>query len=187
MSSSNVTITQDGQEGEVSLLDIAGMDMAGVEEFEGGFDTTPKGVYHFRCKDAELTSVTYADKKTGNDITRAIIQFEFEIVNVMAFVEDNINPDEWIGKQHRETVFITDVAKGVGQAKAIMSNAGFTGSGSLQELLDAFVGTEFDAPVAQRKGKNDPDHVYANVKIGKIVPHAVEAVAAAGNGGLAIA
>jgi len=182
MSESNVTITQDGVEGEVTLMDIAGMDMAGVEEFEGGFEPTPKGVYHFRCKDAELTSIDMKDKKTGDDITRAIIQFEFEIVNVLAFVDDGINPDEWIGKDHRETIFIQDVLKGVGQAKAIMTNAGFSGTGSLQELMDAFVGTEFEAPIGQRKDKNDPDRIYANIKIGKIMPHQAEVAAAVGGG-----
>jgi len=185
MSDSNVLITNDGTEMSVSLADIAGMDMAQVEEFEGGFDPTPKGVYHFRCKDAELTQIDFKDKKTGEDVTRAIIQFDMEIVNVLAFVDDGINVNDWIEKVHQETVFITDVAKGVGQAKAIMTNAGFTGNASLQELLDAFVGTEFDAPIAHRKNKDDPDVIHANIKIGKIIPHAqAQEATSSGSGGM---
>ena len=36
-------------------------------------------------------------------------------------------------------------------------------------MLDAFCGTQFDAPVKQTKDKNDTDKVYANIVIKKII------------------
>ena len=156
----NVTIKQDGEEADVSLADIAGIDMNNVEAFEGGFEPTPKGVYLFEVKDAGLDTV--------ND--KAVIYFECEVAAVYALVDDDKDPESMIGWKHRESIFVGDLAKSVGQAKAIMQNAGFTGSGTLEQMLDAFCGSQFVAPVKQRKDKNDTDKVYGNIVVGKITP-----------------
>ncbi len=156
----NYVVKNDGEDVEVGLADIAGIDMANVEEFEGGFEPTPKGVYHWRCSDAGLDEV--ADKP--------VIYFESEVVECLGIVHESKTEEEMAGWKHRETIFIQDLAKGVGQAKAIMTNSGFKGSGTLSEMLDAFVGHEFVAPITQRKDKNDTDRIYANLKIGKITP-----------------
>lgn len=161
----NVTVKNANEAGEtvdqeVSLADIAGIDMNNVEAFEGGFEPTPKGVYRFDVKDAGLD--------TMND--KAIIYFDTEVAEVYALVDDDKDPESLIGWKHRETIWISDLAKSVGQAKAIMQNAGFTGSGTLEQMLDAFCGSQFVAPVKQRKDKNDTDKVYANIVVGKITP-----------------
>lgn len=158
--SETFTVKNDGEDVDVGLADIAGIDMSSVEEFEGGFEPTPKGVYHFRCKDAGLDEV--ADKP--------VIYFESEVVECLGLVSEEKSAEDMAGWVHKETIFIQDLAKGVGQAKAIMTNSGFKGSGALSEMLDAFVGHEFIAPISQRKDKNDTDRVYANIKIGKITP-----------------
>lgn len=178
MSENIVTAKLNGADAEIALADLANIDMSGIKENEGGFEPTPKGAYHFRCSDAELTSIS-TDKGE-----RAIIRFSLEIKNVLSFVDSEINPNDWIGKTHEETIFISDVEKGIGQAKCLMTNAGFTATGSLTQLLDAFVGTEFQAPIAQRKDKNDPDRIYANLKFGKIVPYVGEQEASAVGGGI---
>ena len=175
---SNVKITNGDEEQEVTLADIAGIDMATVVENEGGFDSTPKGAYRFKCTDGELTEIEVTNKKTGDKENRAIIRFKFDIVAVHSLVDDDIKAEDWVGKEHQEGIFVNDVAKSVGQAKAIMTNAGFSGTGTLQELMDGFCGTEFDAPIGQRKDKNDPDRVYSNIKIGKITPVAGVGIAA---------
>ena len=156
----NVTIKQGDEEMEVSLADIAGIDMNDVEAFEGGFEPTPKGVYLWEVKDAGLDTIN----------EKAVIYFECECVECYTVLDDEKTEEQMAGWKHRETIFVSDLAKSVGQAKAIMQNAGFTGSGSLTDMLDAFCGSQFIAPVKQRRDKNDTDRVYANLVIGKISP-----------------
>lgn len=179
----NVIVKQDDGDTEVSLADIAGIDMTSVEAFEGGFEPTPKGVYLFDVKDAGLDTITV------DGVDKAVIYFETEIAECYALVDDSIEPESMVGWKHRETVFISDLKKSVGQAKAIMQNAGFSGSGTLEEMLDAFCGSQFVAPIKHRKDKNDTDKIYSNIVVSKITPppeatvqevadgHAVEEIA----------
>lgn len=160
----DVTIKQDGVEADVSLADIAGIDMTSVEAFEGGFEPTPKGVFLFDVKDAGLDQL---ETKNGQS---AIIYFDTEVAECYTLVDDEKDADSMVGWKHRETIFVGDLAKSVGQAKAVMQNAGFTGSGTLEQMLDAFCGSQFIAPVKHRKDKNDTDRVYANIVVGKITP-----------------
>lgn len=169
--SEQVKIKQENEQGEVeemevSLADIAGIDMNAVEAFEGGFESTPKGVYLFECKDAKLDSM---ETKNG---TSAVIQFVLEIADCYAVVSDDpkVTEESMKGKKHTETIFVSDVAKSVGQAKAIMQNAGYNAAGSLEDLLDGFCGSQFIAPIKHRKDPNDSDKIYANLVIKKITP-----------------
>ena len=159
-----VIVKQDDGELEVSLEDIAGIDMNAVEAFEGGFEPTPKGVFLFDAKDAGLDTITV------ENVDKAVIYFELEVAECYALVDDSIEPESLIGWKHRETIFISDLSKSVGQAKAIMQNAGFTGSGTLVEMLDAFCGSQFISPIKHRKDKNDTDKIYSNLLVSKITP-----------------
>ena len=158
-----INIKNDGEEMEVGLADIAGIDMNEVAEFDG-FEATPKGLYDWEVKDAGLDTI---ETKNGNS---GIIYFDLEVTNCHTLIGDDRDPATMIGTKHRETVFIGDVAKSVGQAKSIMQHAGFSAKGKLDELLDAFCGHAFTAPIKQRKDKNDSDKVYANLVIKKITP-----------------
>lgn len=163
----NVTITQQDDQGkdvetEVTIADIAGLDMTGVQEFEGGFEPTPVGVYIFEVKDAELTSI---ETKNG---PRAAVVIKLEAQDCLAVVEGD--PADFKNQKHQETVFIQDLAKGVGQVKAIMTNAGFQAQGTLETLLDAFCGHVFKAKTRQRKDPNDSDKIYSNLVVKSIEP-----------------
>ena len=158
--SDKMIVKNDGEEIEVSLADIANIDMNEVEAFEGGFEPTPKGVYQFLVKDAGLDTI--------ND--KAVIFFELEVEQVLALADDDKDPESLVGWKHKETIFVGDLAKSVGQAKAIMQNAGYVAQGNLETLLDGFCGMSFIAPIGWRKDKNDTDRVYSNIKVGKITP-----------------
>ena len=121
-------------------------------------------MYRWGCKDAGIDTIA------SGGFDKAVIFFELEAIEVYALVDDSIEPDSLVGWKHRETIFISDLAKSVGQAKAIMQNAGFSGSGTLEQMLDAFCGSEFISPIKQRKDKNDTDKIYANLVVGKITP-----------------
>ena len=164
MSDDNVLIKQNDTEMEVGLADIAGIDMNAVEAFEGGFEATPKGVYVWEVKDAGIKP---QDSQKGK---KATIYFELECQQCLALVDDDRDEESMIGWKHIETIWIGDLAKSVGQAKAICQNAGFEHKGSLEEMLDAFCGHQFVSPIKQRKDKNDTDIVYSNLVIKKITP-----------------
>lgn len=154
------TVELNGEDVELSLEDISGIDMSTVEEFEGGFEATPVGSYAFLVKDAQITEI--ADKPT--------IQFELEVIGCDAINSETKDEQSIVGWIHKETIFVNDIAKSVGQAKAIMGHAGFTKVGALKELLDEFCGWKFTALTKQTKDRNDPDKIYANLKIKTIEP-----------------
>lgn len=157
----SITIKEDNEEQEIDLADIANIDMDGIEAFEGGFEPTPVGVYQFNCMDAGIKQIN----------SKGVIYFELEVEAVHALKEGGAEEAEkLLGWKHEETIFITDVKKSVGQAKAIMQNAGFVGQGKLEDILDAFVGTSFLSPTKQRKDPNDADKIYSNLVVKKITP-----------------
>ncbi len=163
--SNNVTVRNEkGKDQIVSLADIAGVDMTAIQEYEGGFDPQPKGVYTFEVKDCEIKTI---ETRKGD---RAVITIETEITAVHAIIDPDVNPEEQLGKTYVETIFISDLAKGLGSLKAIMSNGGFVGSGKLQEMMDAFCGHCFISPIKHRKDKDDADKIYDNFDVKKITP-----------------
>lgn len=153
--SENFTVTNNSQEVEVSLADLAGLDMSAVEAVAGGFELTPKGAYVFKVLDAKLAE--FADYP--------VITFELEIIECLALASDDKTPEGMVGVKHDETIFIIDVQKSVGQAKFLMTEAGYRATGTLQELLDGFCGTKFSAKVKHKAKKNDPETIYANIEM----------------------
>ena len=75
-----------------------------------------------------------------------------------------------VERQHYESIFITDLQRDLGKAKAIMTDAGYEGEGPLQELLDGFVGHKMVAGIRHSKNKNDPESPYVNLDLKKIGP-----------------
>ena len=149
---------------EVSLADIAEIDLGEVEEVTG-FATIPAGVYEFRVQSAELTTI---DTKDG---PRGAIANELEIINVLNLVgASEVDPESLIGRTHRETFFLSNLEEGVGRQKALMARSGFAESGKLTDLLDQFTGHTFIAAVKTRKDKNDPDRIFANIDLKKVQP-----------------
>lgn len=160
MSEAQFDVKMDDEEVNVSLADLAGIDMNEIEEYEGGFEVTPKGAYVFLVKDAKLSEL-------GD---YAVIAFELEVTDCMAVASEEKTTEQMVGVIHEENIFITDVKKSVGQAKFLMRAAGYTATGTLNELLDGFCGTKFAAKVKQKPKKNDPDTIYANIDMKSIKP-----------------
>ena len=158
--SSTFAVKNDDNEVEVSLADLAGIDMNEIEEFEGGFDVTPKGAYVFQVKDAKLSEIA----------EYAVVAFELEVVECMAIASGDKTPESMVGVIHEENIFIIDVKKSIGQAKFLMRQAGYTATGTLNELLDGFCGTKFAAKIKHKAKKNDPDTIYANIDMKSVKP-----------------
>lgn len=170
--SDNIKFKNGDEEQEISLGDLAGLDMSGVEEKH--FTVQPAGVYEFKCLDAKLGKMETVNGET------AVVQFEMEIVNCHAVIGEKAVgvphvPEDQIGKKYTETFFLT-TSDSLGYLKGFMSDTGFTGSGTLQQMLDAFHGHAFIGAVKHTKDKNDADKVYTN--LAKCKPLAVTEVAA---------
>lgn len=139
---------------QISLEELAGVDMSGVEEYR--FSIVPVGVYTFKGVEAALTAID------TNEGKKAVVQFTAEITSVLSTTD--ANADGLIGKKHTESFFLSkDLQKGLGAAKAFMTDIGMTGNGTLNELLQQFTGHEFGAAIKHRKDKNDPDRIYAGM------------------------
>jgi len=141
---------------EVSLTDIAGVEMDEVKEHR--FQVTPQGIYQWNVKDAKLEAIN----------NKPVIRYILTATNVLSLTDDALRPEDFINVEHNEVIFITDLAKDLGRAKAFMVDTGFTGSGTLQELLDQFVGHGFIGVIKHRKDKNDADITYANINMQKL-------------------
>ena len=156
-----VTFTNAGVEMEVSLADIANIDMDTVEEFR--FENRPAGMYHMKVTDAKITAL-------GKEKPAPAVVVECEVQNCLSLV-DGSDTQAQIGKTHRETFFMKD-GDGIGRLKAFLTDTGFQGTGSLKDILDAFHGHEFDGIIKHKTDKNDTDRVYVNFAQGKVKPHA---------------
>lgn len=153
-------VTNNDQEVEVSLADLAGIDMDSVEAVEGGFEVTPKGAYVFQVTDAKLAEIA----------EYAVVQFTVKVVECMAVASDDKTPESMVDVEHEENIFIIDVQKSIGQAKFFMQAAGHNATGTLNQLLDGFCGTKFAAKIKHKAKKNDPDTIYANIDMKSVKP-----------------
>ncbi len=150
----------DGQEVEIDLADLAGLEMDDIQAEAGGFEATPKGYYTFEVKDAKLHEI--ADKP--------VVGFALEVVECHAVASESETVESMVGKTHEENIFVSDVKKDIGRAKFIMQEAGFVGEGSLNNQLDGFCGHRFLAKIKNKAKKDDPDTIYANLDFKSIKP-----------------
>ncbi len=142
---------------EASLADIAGLDTTEIAAKKGS--AFPGGAFKFKCEKAELKVVGAGDNK------KAGVVFDFICTDVTELADDKDDPEKVVGRHHTEVVTVEDLLEDIGHIKAFMADAGYQGTGSLQDILADFQGTEFFAKVKQRKDKNDPDIVYSNIGI----------------------
>lgn len=161
-----VSILNGGEYAAVSLLDLAGLDMAQVEVFRGG-ESAPEGLAEWKGVSASIGAAEVTDKDknsptVGEKIQRAVIDFTAEALAYINVKDRGIDISTLSGITHRERFFIADVAKDIGRVKAFMTDIGMSGEGSLQSLLEQFTGHEFACAIKHRKDPNDTSRVYAN-------------------------
>ncbi len=150
-----------------SLADIAGLDTSEIEEVRGFI--FPKGLFTWKVVESEL------NVRQAKGIDTAVIAHKLECVDCIAIAED-LDAAEIVGKNYVETFWLGDIKEGLGQNKAFMVDSGFTGSGVLQELLNAFAGHEFNAKVKLKPDANDKSIIYANLDRRSVTPIVTEAV-----------
>ncbi len=143
----------------VTLAQIAGVNMDDVEEVRRFL--FPTMVARWEVDKAELGVI----RQSGKNVVA--VKFQFKCKEPIAFgkPEDESKADSLIGKLTGEPIKFIDIeaADTFGRIKAFMADCGFKGSGSLTELLNGFVGTEFIGKVALTPDPNDTDKHYNNM------------------------
>lgn len=160
---SNEEIVHVGDE-EVSLMDIAGLDMTDMAEYRQ--TVTPAGKFLWRITEAKLEARDVRDKEAddGSKIKKPAITFELESQNCLALTDDKLDPAKFIGIKHFESFFINDPVKDLGRVKALLVDIGMACAGNLEDLLAEAQGMEFVSDISNVHDKNNTDIVYANMK-----------------------
>jgi len=149
---------------EVSLADLAGVDMSDVQEVRSS--VIPAGKFHFRIKDSEMKAVESTNKEDpqGAKINKPVIRFELEAQNCFSLVDDTLDPEDHINDKHYETFWINDLKKDLGRVKAFLVDIGIDGNKPLNDLLAEAHGMEFVGDITHSKKKDNPDEFWVNLK-----------------------
>lgn len=142
---------------QLSLADIAGIDMDDVQEVRRF--VFPTALCQWKCDKAEL-------KLFGKEGEQNFaVTFDLVCEDVLSVADKNVNTDALVGKKHTEFAPFnkTDPVETIGRAKAFMSDAGFKGKGKLGEVLEQFAGTRFGAKINQFAMRNDTDRKGASI------------------------
>ena len=157
----------EGQENQVSLADLAGINIDEVEEKE--FKTFAQGNFDWEVQaNSDFDTFDKEDDDTGENITVPVITVTCKCIHVHAITDKNEDPNSWMGEEHTERFQVKDLSD-IGRFKALMTNSGFTetirGQGmSLQQCMEKFHGWRFNAKVSHTKSKKDASKVYANLR-----------------------
>lgn len=151
-------------ENEVSLLDIAGIDLNEIAEYR--LTVMPAGKYMFRIMESKLEArdARVKDGAPDEKVKKPAITFECEVQNCFALTDDKLDPATQIGMKYFETFWINDANKDLGRVKAFLVDIGSPGAGSLTDLLAEAQGVEFVCDITNTPDKNNPDTIWANLK-----------------------
>ena len=149
---------------EFSVAEVANADVSSVKPFYG-FEAFPAGIYDFNVLDAQLDTLDTAAGK------KLIIRFFFTCLNVHQVKDKSIDTDELLGRDYIETIFLNDVVRDVGKARAIVESAGHVWSPSLKATLSSFANAKIGitAGVTSYHHK-EKDRTYANLDLRSIKP-----------------
>lgn len=165
-----VSVVNGDESVQVSIADIAGLDMSGIEEFRG-MGGLPAGTYEFRIKNFELGDKEIKDKDAADG--KAVVpvaQLQVEVLACRHTKDQSVDPSTLTGAEHGEMFFIRDLGKDLGRIKAFLNDIGAQGQGSLGEILAQQIGMEFAAVIKKRKDRNDTSKEYSNIDFNTVQP-----------------
>jgi hypothetical protein len=152
---------------QLALSEIMGLNLGEVEAVAPGFYIPPVGVYRFRGKSIEQF---VHDGKPAFSITQTITA-----VHSMARDGD---PNEPIGKDHREAIFwpyeadltMANLATFLGYLKYTLEKMGLEGTAPVAQLNQLFEGHEFDGPIKHDVDKKNSDRKFPRLVLDSIRP-----------------
>lgn len=155
------------QFGEVSLLDLMGVDLSQMDEMRFG-DIFPRVFAQFEC--GEPTMDELKDNKAGSPtfgkVVGALIKFPWKCIGILdasnAKADGVEDPTTLVGKTHTEVAFVK-AAMNLKYLKAFIADTGGNKNAPLGEAIKSVGGKRIQAIIRHRKDPNDSDKVYASL------------------------
>lgn len=165
-------LTFDMGDDKFTWSDLGSLDMETVPEYR--FEQLPEGIFLFRVTKTERESI---QTEKGN---MPIFKFTSEVLRVLQVKDANVNQDDLVGKEHTETIWLSEVVKGIGLLKAFLSDTGAKCSGTVLQIMDTgMIGHEYVGTIRKRRNRNDPDNPFIGLNYRKVAPATEVAAAAA--------
>ena len=166
--STQVTMKNDGQDMMYAAEQLGMISLEGITPFEG-FVSFPSGVYALEANGIEI-----GDRETNAGVTHLVVSFKFTVLNMQP-KDAGINPQEFIGKDYIENIWIIDGERDFGKVKAIIMNSGFSaGNALLQEECARWGASKHRmlARLVQTADRNNKDRKFTNMDYtrGSIAP-----------------
>lgn len=160
-----------GENQELSLADLANVDLEGIaEKRSGGLGA---GIFTFEVVGINMGSFTIDDddSETGEREVAAI-QIPLKVREVHALKDREIDPASLIGEKHMHQIPIFQ-EDSLGFYVAFLNDIGYVGEKKINVAKTQAVGTCFKAPIQRIRKKNDRDTTFARLDDRKIKPIAV--------------
>ncbi len=144
-------------ENQMSLADIAGLDVSDVEELRSS--QIPAGLYTFEVSKTGMEETTVGD----DDELRYKASIELKVIEVSAIAERGVEDADVMGKTHSETFFINpaEAQKGIGFLKGFVTDIGGDSTGGIggvegapEGFLDKLVTHRFPAKIIKKKARD---------------------------------
>jgi len=159
----------DGIENQMSLADIAGLDVSDVEELRSS--QIPAGLFVFEVTKTGLDETTVGD----DEELRYKAAIELKVVGVETIVEKGVEESDVMNKTHTETFFINpaEAQKGIGFLKGFITDIGGDSTGNIggvedgpEGFLDRIVGHRFTAKIIKKKARDG--NFYSRLQLLKV-------------------
>lgn len=164
-------LTMDGQTAHVTLEQIMGFDISGIEADKGGFPKVPEGTLEFRISggDAAVKLINDQDNP-ATKVRRLVINVVCDVIAPRHLKDQTVDPNTVVGMKHTETFFIKDVRKDIGKFQYMCEKIGRPGRGQLADVLNGLIGYEFVGVIKHTKNKNDASKSYSNLDLDACEP-----------------
>lgn len=156
-----------GAESQVSLADLAGINIDDVAEKE--WKTFVEGNFDWEVQaDSGLDTFVRENKDSGDNETVPVVKINCKCIHAHAVKGDGVTIEDALGEDHTENFLVREL-EDLGRCKALMTNSGFTEtirgqSMTFQQALEKFVGWRFNSKIKHTAKKGDTDVKYANFR-----------------------
>lgn len=159
-------MSADDNFGEVSLIDLMGVDLNQVDEARFG-ELFPRSFCVFECGEPKMEELK--DNKVGSPthgkVIGAIVTFPWHCIGVKEVnKEEGIDdPSKLIGKVHNDLYFLKG-ATNLKYLKGYIADVGGDKTKPLGEGIKSVMGKRITAVVSHRADPNDSDKKYAGLR-----------------------
>lgn len=145
---------------ELSLADIAGLDISDVEELRSS--QLPAGLFTFEVTGRDVEKVQVKAKDSEDEVTKVKVNIISKVIEVETIIDKDVEEKDVLGKSYTETFFIdpADAAKGFGYLKGWVKDIGGENDGPMggvegaEGFLDKLITHRYPAKIVKKKGRD---------------------------------